>query len=100
MNTLSAYKKEIHELCATHNVKSLYAFGSVLTSNFNSNSDIDLIVDFKDLEIANYAENYFDLKTSLQNTFKRNVDLLEFHSLKNPYFKQALDKTKVLVYEE
>lgn len=100
MNTLNAYKKEIHELCFTHKVKSLYAFGSVLTPDFNSNSDIDLIVDFKDLEIANYAENYFDLKTSLQNTFKRSVDLLEFHSLKNPYFKQALDKTKVLVYEE
>jgi len=36
---------------------------------------------------------------SLQNMFNRNVDLLEFHAIKNPYFIQAMDKTKVLVYE-
>jgi predicted nucleotidyltransferase len=51
MNTLSAYKNEINALCESHRVKNLYAFGSVLTSNFNSNSDIDLLVDFKDLDI-------------------------------------------------
>jgi predicted nucleotidyltransferase len=45
MNTLTTYKKQIDELCASHKVKSLYAFGSVLTSSFNSTSDIDLIVD-------------------------------------------------------
>jgi predicted nucleotidyltransferase len=99
MNTLSAYKNEINALCESHSVKKLYAFGSVLSSNFNSNSDIDLIVDFKDLDIKDYADNYFDLKFSLQNILNRSVDLLELHAVKNPYFKQALDKTKVLVYE-
>ncbi|MBP5998882.1 MAG: nucleotidyltransferase domain-containing protein [Sediminibacterium sp.] len=99
MNTLSTYKNEINALCESHRVKNLYAFGSVLTSNFNSNSDIDLLVDFKDLDIKDYADNYFDLKFSLQNILNRSVDLLELHAVKNPYFKQALDKTKVLVYE-
>lgn len=99
MNTLSTYKNEINALCVSHRVKNLYAFGSVLTSNFNSNSDIDLLVDFKDLDIKDYADNYFDLKFSLQNILNRSVDLLELHAVKNPYFKQALDKTKVLVYE-
>lgn len=99
MNTLSTYKNEINALCESHRVKNLYAFGSVLTSNFNSNSEIDLLVDFKDLDIKDYADNYFDLKFSLQNILNRSVDLLELHAVKNPYFKQALDKTKVLVYE-
>ncbi len=100
MNTLSVYKNEINALCANHKVKSLYAFGSVLTHNFNTNSDIDLIVDFKEIDVKNYADNYFDFKFSLQDIFKRPVDLLEEQAIKNPYFKEELNKKKVIVYKE
>lgn len=98
MNTLTAYKKKINELCASHKVKSLYAFGSVLTPNFNTNSDIDLIVDFKEIDVKDYADNYFDLKFSLQDIFNRPIDLLEEQAIKNPYFKQVVNQTKELVY--
>ena len=98
MNRLSAYKKEINALCANHKVKSLYAFDSVLTPNFNTNSDIDLIVDFKDIDVKDYADNYFDFKFSLQDIFNRSVDLLEEQAIKNPYFKKVVNETKELVY--
>lgn len=98
MNTLSAYKNEINALCANHKVKSLYAFGSVLTPNFNTNSDIDLIVDFKEIDVKDYADNYFDFKFSLQDIFNRPVDLLEEQAIKNPYFRQVVNQTKELVY--
>ena len=100
MNTLSAYKNEINALCANHKVRSLYAFGSVLTPNFNTNSDIDLIVDFKEIDVKDYADNYFDFKFSLQDIFNRPVDLLEEQAIKNPYFKEGLNKKKVLVYKK
>ena len=100
MNTLSAYKNEIHALCANHKVRSLYAFGSVLTPNFNTNSDIDLIVDFKEIDVKDYADNYFDFKFSLQEILNRPVDLLEEQAIKNPYFKEDLNKKKVIVYKE
>ena len=100
MNTLSAYKNEINALCANHKVRSLYAFGSVLTPNFNTNSDIDLIVDFKEIDVKDYADNYFDFKFSLQDIFNRPVDLLEEQAIKNPYFKEELNKKKVIVYKE
>jgi predicted nucleotidyltransferase len=100
MNTLSVYKNEINALCANHKVKSLYAFGSVLTHNFNTNSDIDLIVDFKEIDVKDYADNYFDFKFSLQDIFNRPVDLLEEQAIKNPYFKEELNKKKVIVYKE
>ena len=100
MNTLSAYKKEINALCAIHKVRSLYAFGSVLTPNFNTNSDIDLIVDFKDIDVKDYADNYFDFKFSLQDILNRPVDLLEEQAIKNPYFKEELNKKKVIVFKE
>jgi hypothetical protein len=98
MNRLSLYKDQINELCASHKVKSLYAFGSVLTSDFDNNSDIDLIVDFKDVDVNDYADNYFDLKFSLQDIFKPPIDLLEEQAIKNPYFKQVVNQTKELVY--
>jgi predicted nucleotidyltransferase len=100
MNTLSAYKNEINALCANHKVRSLYAFGSVLTPNFNTNSDIDLIVDFKEIDVKEYADNYFDFKFSLQDILNRPVDLLEEQAIKNPYFKEELNKKKVIVYKE
>lgn len=98
MNTLTAYKNEINALCANHKVKSLYAFGSVLTPQFNSHSDIDLLVDFDNVDVNEYADNYFDFKFSLQEIFNRPIDLLEAQAIKNPYFKQVVNQTKELVY--
>jgi predicted nucleotidyltransferase len=88
----------INALCKSHKVKSLYAFGSVLTDKFNDQSDIDLIVDFSDVQLLDYADNYFDLKFSLEDTFKRSVDLLEEKAIKNPYFKRAIEKNRQLIY--
>jgi predicted nucleotidyltransferase len=91
-------KEQINQLCKNYNVRNLYVFGSVLTSNFNLNSDIDFAVDFNKMDIALYADNYFNLKISLQTILKREIDLLELQAIKNPYFRQSLDSTKIMVY--
>ena len=98
MDGLSVYTNDISKLCETHKVKSLYAFGSVLTEQFNEESDIDLIVDFANIEVEDYADNYFDFKFSLQDILKRPIDLLESKAMKNPYFKQAVNQQRQLVY--
>ncbi len=98
MNRLKEYAPEIYKLCETHNVKSLYAFGSVLNENFNNDSDIDLIVDFKNIALEEYADNYFDFKFSLQDILKRPIDLLEDRAIKNPFFRDSLNQKRQLVY--
>jgi hypothetical protein len=98
MNRIEKYTADIIKLCKNHNVKSLYAFGSVLTDDFNKESDIDLIVDFTNVEVEDYADNYFDLKFSLQDILKRPIDLLEEKALKNPYFKKSVNRQRQLVY--
>ncbi|WPO77601.1 hypothetical protein [Flavobacterium sp. KACC 22761] len=45
-----------------------------------------------------YADNYFDFKFSLEEIFKRPIDLLEEKAIKNPYFKENLNKQKQLIY--
>ena len=98
MNFLVNYNHEIYQLCKQHKVKTLYAFGSVLTEKFNSQSDIDLVVDFSNVPVEDYADNYFDLKFSLQDTLKRDIDLLEEQAIKNPYFRQIVSSQKQLIY--
>jgi uncharacterized protein len=98
MNRLSIYQKDLDKLCENHKVKTLYAFGSVLTDEFNTKSDIDLIVDFKQIPLEDYADNYFDFKFSLQDIFQRPIDLLEDKAIKNPYLRQSVNQYKQLVY--
>ena len=45
-----------------------------------------------------YTDNYFDLKFELEKIFNRKIDLLESKAIKNPFLKERIDKTKVLVY--
>lgn len=98
MNLIQNYSKEIINLCKKHKVKSLYAFGSVLTEKFNSESDVDLIVDFQQIDVLDYGDNYYNLKFSLEDIFKRNVDLLEEKAIRNPYFIKTLNQNKKLIY--
>jgi len=95
---LESYKNIISDLCKQYHVKSLYAFGSVLTDRFNNKSDVDMIVAFNQMPIENYADNYFDLKFTLQDILNRPVDLLEEQAIKNPYFIQNINRTKQLIY--
>ncbi|OFY61988.1 MAG: nucleotidyltransferase [Bacteroidetes bacterium RBG_13_42_15] len=88
----------IKDLCKKHKVKRLFVFGSVLTGRYKKNSDIDLLVDFRDVDLYEYAENYFNLKKALENLLKRDVDLLEDKAIKNPYLRQSIDSTKQLIY--
>jgi predicted nucleotidyltransferase len=98
MKRLYPLVPNITELCQRYNVKTLYAFGSVLTDKFNSGSDVDFVVEFNEIPVEDYADNYFDLKFSLQDILNRPVDLLEQQAIKNPYLKQNINQNKQMVY--
>jgi predicted nucleotidyltransferase len=98
MNLLDKNIDKIRDLCTKHKVGKLFVFGSVLTNRFRSDSDLDFIVDFEDIDLYDYADNYFDLKYSLENLFKRDIDLLEDKAISNPYLRQSIDSSKQLVY--
>ena len=99
-NILTKNLKEINALCNTHNVKNLFAFGSVVTDKFSPKSDIDLLISFKPIsDYGDYADNYFDLVEKLEKLLHRSVDLVTDKSLSNPYFIESINKTKTLLYE-
>ena len=99
MNLIDNYRSQIIELCEDHKVKELYLFGSVLTDQFNDSSDIDMLIQFNQVELLEYFDNYMDLKEKLEKMFNRQVDLVENQAVKNPIFRKVLDREKRLLYE-
>lgn len=100
MNSILEDNLEIIRLiCKEHHVIRMYAFGSVCTSHFDGNSDIDLLVAFEPLEFGDYTDNYFQLVESLEELLHRNVDLVTEPSLSNPYFIKSVESSKVPLYD-
>lgn len=94
-------EKNIHQillLCKKHKVGKLFVFGSILTNRFSDESDVDMLVDFDQVSLEDYADNYFDLKSSLEQLLGREVDLLEDKAIRNPILRRNIDKAKYLVY--
>lgn len=100
MKFIEIHLSHILELCRKYKVKTLYAFGSVLTPKFNVNSDIDLLVRFNkdEIPLSDYADNFFDFQFALEDIFGRKVDLVCEDAIKNPYFRQEVDATKQYIY--
>ena len=100
MSIIELNIQRIFELCKRYKVKTLYVFGSILTSRFHKDSDIDLLVKFdkEKISLAEYADNYFDLQFALEDIFNRKVDLVCDDAIKNPYFRREVDAKKKLIY--
>lgn len=90
--------EKIKALCMTHNVKTLFAFGSVCTERFNENSDVDLLISFNAMDFGDYADTYFNLADKFEDLFLRPVDLVTEKSLSNPYLIDSINNTKTLLY--
>ncbi len=90
--------ENLNKLCINYNVEKMYLFGSVLNSNFNKDSDVDLLVKFKEIELAEYFDNYINFKEKLVQLFGREVDLLEEQTLRNPILIKSINNSKELVY--
>ena len=100
MNIIERNIDELIDLCKQHKVKELYIFGSVLTAKFSDSSDIDFLVQFENVDLLEYADNYFDFKEKLEKLFGREIDLLENQAIHNPIFRKVLDREKRIVYDQ
>lgn len=98
MQPLPLDSKAIKHLCQQHRVRRLLVFGSVLTTGFRPDSDVDLVAEFEPMPVEQYADNYFQLKFGLEELLGRPVDLLEAQAIRNPYFRQQLEATQQLLY--
>lgn len=89
-------------MCKKYKVAQLWVFGSILTPNFNNDSDVDFSVNFDAETIRreglDWADIFFDFMHELENIFGRRIDLVCDDAVKNKFFREELDRTKRLIY--
>lgn len=90
---------KIAALCRKYKVAKLWVFGSILTDRFNDESDVDFSVIFHYDQIQDLFLTFFDFIDELQQLLGRKIDLVDETAVKNSYFREELDRTKLLIYE-
>ena len=96
---LEEKKGHIRGLCERHGVLRLEAFGSSVRDDFDpARSDLDFLVEFKEMEPYARVEAYFGLLDALRDLFGRDIDLVMVDAVRNPYIAADIEKTKQLLY--
>lgn len=86
-------------LCCRYRVRRLELFGSAAVDRERpGESDLDFLVEFEPLSPGSYADTYFGLLEGLEQLFARPVDLVVASAIRNPYFRDSVERTKTLVY--
>lgn len=94
---IEKFNNEIQALCEKLAVARLDLFGSATTDEFNDESDLDFIVDFQPNQ-TNLLEKFLDLQNQLQRLLSRKIDLITEKSIRNPYLKASIEKTRKNVF--
>jgi predicted nucleotidyltransferase len=86
-------------LCRRYGVRRLELFGSAAVGkDLAKESDLDFLVEFDPFPPEGYANAYFGLLESLETLFGRPVDLVVTSAIRNPYFREAVERSKALLY--
>jgi uncharacterized protein len=96
---IASHREELTELCRRFNVRRLDLFGSAASDDFDAErSDLDFLVEFEPAPPGGYADAFFGLKESLEQLFGRPVDLVAPAAIRNPYFRESVERAKVPLY--
>ncbi len=99
MNGNSFYlpKDKVTAFCQRWKVTEFAIFGSALRHDFNVLSDIDVLVSFdKTAEVT--LLDLAQMQIELEHLFNRPVDLIEKAALRNPYRREEILETALVVY--
>jgi predicted nucleotidyltransferase len=92
---------EIRALCRQYGVRRLDLFGSAATGAFDpATSDRDFVAAFADTRSPGYADRYLSFAEELEALFDRPVDVVTERSIRNPYFRQAVEASRQTIYDE
>ena len=96
---LKKNQASLADLCRRYHVARLEVFGSAATGEFDpERSDLDFLVEFNSIKTMRPFHQYFDFLAELKDLFGREVDLVEFAAVKNPYFIKSMNASRKLLY--
>ena len=86
-------------ICRGRKVRTLELFGSAASEDFDqAQSDLDFLVEFLPLRQGEHADAYFGLLEDLEKLFARPIDLVMSRAIRNRYFKESIEKSRVRLY--
>lgn len=91
----------ITALCEKHGVRKLEVFGSATDRDrFDpETSDVDFVIEFANREYR-YADRFFRFTEEIEALLGRSVDYVFGNQpIKNPYFRHAVNESRVTIYE-
>ena len=87
------------QLCRKYQVRRLEIFGSGANGQFNPDeSDLDFLVEFDKGGGIDIVDQFFGLQESLEKLFDRKIDLVEEKAIRNPYFREGVNRARRLLY--
>ena len=99
MDLIEQQRPQLLALCRKYDVRRMDLFGSAIREDFDPNrSDLDFVVEFNNFNVDNAADRYLGLMIDLEDLFGREIDLVSYRAIRNPYFKQVVDQTRVQLY--
>ena len=97
--SISAKRDRVIEICRRHHVQRLDVFGSATGVEFDpQRSDVDLIVQFDGNAQEKLLDAYFGLKEEFEALFDRPVDLLTTATVRNPYLRESIERSRQTLY--
>ena len=87
----------IREFCEKWGIIEFALFGSVVRDDFGPDSDIDVMVRF-DPGRPSLGFKYFHAEDELRQLFGRDVDLMEFGPIENPYRRISIERDLTTIY--
>ncbi|MDO9400191.1 MAG: nucleotidyltransferase domain-containing protein [Polaromonas sp.] len=98
--SLTAQLPHITALCEKHGVVHLELFGSATGAEFNpDSSDFDFLVELDPKIPGSRAKRWIELADGLEQILGRHVDLVNPRYIRNPYFLQAVNNSRTLIYD-
>jgi predicted nucleotidyltransferase len=98
---IEQHRDAIRALCQQYGVRRLDLFGSAATGAFDpATSDLDFVATFANTRSPGYADRYLGFAEALQALFGRSVDIITERSIRNPYFRQAVEASRQPIYDE
>ena len=91
--------EQLRAIARRRRVHRLGAFGSAVTNEFDvPRGDIDILVEFEDLEPIQRAKQYFGLPADFEALFARPVDPVERSALRSPCPPGSIEASQVVLY--
>ncbi|MDZ7608192.1 MAG: nucleotidyltransferase family protein [Cyclobacteriaceae bacterium] len=88
-------EEKVKAVLQKHHVKRGGLFGSIVTGDFNNDSDIDLLIKAAGWNWS--VKTSFKLKQELEDVLQMPVDLVEYNAIK-PLIKNSILKQERRIY--